>query len=77
MKTGIELTSAAQLHAARIGVAETLSALELGAWVQVGDLIEMAAAVGGDAFIVRLRRVVVAINGGQALVFQLDHPPRF
>jgi hypothetical protein len=76
MKSSIELTSTSRLHATRLGVVTALAAMELGAWVQVGDVIEIAPATGQDAFIVRLRRVVVASNGIQSLVFQLDHPPR-
>ncbi len=77
MKSSIELTSTARLHATRLGVAKALAALDLGAWVQVGDVIEMAPATGQDAFIVRLRRVVVASDGTRTLLLQLDHPPRF
>ena len=77
MKASTELTATARLHATRIGLVKSLAALELGAWVQVGDVVEIAAAVGKDAFIVCLRRVVVAIDGSHELVFQLDHPPRF
>ncbi len=76
MQIRIELTSTARLHAARLHMESALGALELGAWAQVGDIIEVAAAVGRDAFIVRLRRVVVASDGTPALVLQLDHPPR-
>jgi hypothetical protein len=76
MQTRIELTSTARLHAAHMGVAGALAALELGVWVQVGDLIELASTEGQHAFIVRLRRLVVGAEGSQTLVVQLDHPAR-
>lgn len=76
MQTSFELTTIARLHAERCGVASALAALQPGAWMQVGDLLEVGAAKGRDAFIVRSRRVVVAVDGSQTLVLQLDHPPR-
>ena len=76
MKSRTDLTSSARLHAERKGVAQVLAALELGAWVNIDDVIELPDVSGQDAFIVRSRRVVVASDGAHTLVFQLDHPPR-
>ncbi len=76
MQTSIELTSTAQRHAARLGVAGALAALELGAWTQAGDVVELDRAAGPDAFVVRSRRVVVGADASLRLVLQLDHPPR-
>lgn len=76
MQTSTELTTIARLHADQCGVAAILDGLEPGAWMQVGDLVEVGAASGQNAFIVRRRRVVVAADGSQVLVLQLDHPPR-
>ncbi len=75
MKSSTDMTSIARLHAKSLDLERAVGELALDSWVQVGDVIEMNGAAGKEAFIVRSRRVIVAVNGLQKLVFTLDYPP--
>jgi hypothetical protein len=76
MKTQIEFTPAARRHAEEYGVLDRLDRLALGAWAQVDDLLELGAATGREALIIRSRRIKVSTEETQLLIFNLDYPPR-
>ncbi|WP_048648351.1 hypothetical protein [Nitratireductor soli] len=76
MKTVIELTASARRKADTAGLGDRLAALAIGQWARKGDFVELAGAGEPVIFIIRARRIRVAADGGQTLVFELDHPPR-
>jgi hypothetical protein len=76
MKTRIEFTPIARRHAQEHGVLEKLERLELNAWSQIDDLVELGAATGSETFIIRSRRITVSMDEKQTLIFKLDYPPR-
>ncbi len=76
MKSILDLTATARRHAAEAGLLDRLERLQLQAWVGRGDLIELRTGMQRDTFVVRARRVLVAEDGDQTLVFELDYPPR-
>lgn len=73
MKSIIQLTTVARVHAEGKGLLAGLQQLQLDRWVVTGDVI----GVGQERFIVRERRIELAENGSVAgLVFVLDYPAR-
>ncbi|EKF17258.1 hypothetical protein [Nitratireductor pacificus] len=76
MKTSIELTASARRKAETASVAGLLAGLAIGEWARKGDFVELAGEREAVTFLIRARRIRVAADGGQTLVFELDHPPR-
>ncbi len=76
MKTIIELTNAARRKVGEAGLEARLGRLVLGEWVGKGDFVELAGSGDAIVFVVRARRIRLEADGAQALIFELDHPPR-
>jgi len=75
MESMIELTASARSHAARTGLLPSLETVRLSPWVAKGDFVELSHGGRTETFIVRARRVLLR-DGGETLVFLLDHPAR-
>lgn len=76
MKSIVELTATARRHAEAKGLLEALSKLGLDNSLMRGDIVELATATGIETFIVHARRLRIAADGSQQLVFELDYPVR-
>ena len=76
MKTVIELTASARRKAEAADLGHRLAGLAIGEWARKGDFVELVGSGEPIVFIICTRRIRIAADGGQTLVFELDHPPR-
>lgn len=76
MKTVFALTATARRHAEAKGLLTKIDAVVPDPSLARGDIVEFATATGFDAFMVHARRLRIAADGSQQLVFELDFPVR-